>query len=655
MSSHQSASCKGTEDIAPNGLPYFAFRGIPYAQPPLGERRWQLPEAMPEFDDVYNATYFRPACVQAEGVTMSEDCLFLDVYVPHSVNASVLWNQTEAWDLWTLRKNNHTDPGSGVAVMVWIHGGAFRGGSSQENAAWKVASEQGVVLVVIQYRLGALGFLSSGSSELPGNYGLWDQRLALKWVKDNIRGFGGDAAMVTAAGESAGSASVSQHTLCRHSAGLFQRAVMLSGTAEATWSFSQQPRKAFDRFSKFAGCGDNVTSVAHRLRCLMTLPADVIYRTAVVSEAGNTPSFLPTVDGDFIPDTASRLLQDEQHLTSVGFYDYDFLVGTLNNEGVVMFDVLNLFVPSLASTGRFPYQAAEKGFVPVVLKQQLGPRFGLDSQDVVNYEYFSPRSPSHLYVPVRKVFDVYTDSDFVAPAVKMVRYHAKRSSPASSARSSGSSGKSYMFFFDWVPSLTEGTMFAGMPHALDVDYLWGLTNDSLLLYGEIPLGGSILPREHHVSRMYGDMIGAFVRTGDPNNGIADNLQGQWLPYDVINETFLRFSDNSSIDHHLRAKRVSLWIDLLPRLHSRWLNQTANEKPENQTPANDDTEPQELTYFDISESEANALLIALIVMCVVFFLCFVVVLVMLLRAGQSSKTSKYALDQTDLRESSSRNN
>ncbi|XP_076437361.1 acetylcholinesterase-like [Babylonia areolata] len=567
---------QGTEDIAPNGLPYFAFRGIPYAQPPVGERRWQLPEAMPEFDAVYNATYFRPACVQAEGVTMSEDCLFLDVYVPHSVNASVLWNQTEAWDLWTLRNNSHihtpSDPGSGVAVMVWIHGGSFRGGSSQENAAWKVASEQGVVLVVIQYRLGALGFLSSGSSELPGNYGLWDQRLALKWVKDNIRGFGGDAAMVTAAGESAGSASVSQHTLCRHSAGLFQRAVMLSGTAEATWSFSQQPRvwmtvwvagagerddgwvcygvwvrvvihhewddgvgvgdrvwvwltgDAFDRFSQVTGCGDNMTSVAHRLQCLMTLPADVIYSASIVTEAGNFVTFVPTVDGDFFPDSVSRLLQDEEYLNSVGFYDYDFLLGTLNNEGVILFSVLSDMVPSLPDTGLFPYVAVDQVFLTASLTQELGPRHGLDSLDVVNNEYFYPRTPSQHSVPVSKVFDVHTDSNFIVPALKMLRHHSKRSlspSSRSSLRSSvgspRSSGKSYLFFFDWVPSLTEGTMFSGMPHGLDVDYLWGLTNDSLLLYGEIPLGGSILPREHHVSRMYGDMIGAFVRTGVPWN------------------------------------------------------------------------------------------------------------------------------------------
>lgn len=599
-----------------------------------------------------------------------EDCLFLDVYVPHTGgNSSVLSNATQAWDMWLQLQQNETataspDSDSGMAVMVWIHGGAYHSGDSAENEAWKMATEQGVVVVVIQYRLGALGFLSSGSSHLPGNYGLWDQRLALKWVKANIQGFGGEVAMVTVAGESAGSTSVSQHTLSAQSAGLFRRAVMLSGTAEASWCFNHQPRNTFDRFSKDAGCGDNTTSVASRLHCLMTLPADVIYNASVVTEAGNFVTFVPTVDGDFFPDSVARLLQDADYLSSVGFYDYDFLVGTLNNEGVVGYTLLEFMVPSLTATGQFPYVVVDKVLMEALMMQEVGPRHSQDLVDIVNNEYFYPRDPERVSVHVRKVFDVYTDVSFVVPAVKMVRHHVKsgamsrssggssagsRSSmktSASSAGSSRSSGKSYMFFFDWIPSLTEGTMFEGMPHGLDVDYLWGLTNDSLLLYDELPLGGSIQPREHVVSRMYGDMIGAFVRTGDPNKGIGADLKGQWLPYDVSNETFLRFSLNSSIDHHLHADRVSLWVDLVPLLQSRWLNQTANQSPDGQRPTNESESSEKLTYFDLSEDETNALLISLIVVGGVMLLFNLFLFIRLIKVYRRKDSNQYRMGQVE---------
>ncbi|KAL8609100.1 hypothetical protein ACOMHN_030441 [Nucella lapillus] len=96
-------------------------------------------------------------------------------------------------------------------------------------------------------------------------------------------------------------------------------------------------------FSKDAGCGDTTISVAHCLRCLMTLPADVIYsNTSVVTETGNFVTFVPTVDGDLFPDSATNLLQDQDYLTSIGYYDYDFLVGTVNNEGVVIYGGLAL-------------------------------------------------------------------------------------------------------------------------------------------------------------------------------------------------------------------------------------------------------------------------------------------------------------------------
>ena len=172
------------------------FRGIPYAAPPIGELRWKPPQAVPGWEGIRECHEFGARCVQgkkpADSDKQSEDCLFLNV--------------------WTT----HAGEDAKRPVMVWIHGGGFSsgGGDGWITNGSKFA-QGGVVLVTMNYRLGPLGFLAhsqlSAESEhgVSGNYGFLDQIEALKWVKQNIAAFGGDANNVTIFGESAGGTSVS--------------------------------------------------------------------------------------------------------------------------------------------------------------------------------------------------------------------------------------------------------------------------------------------------------------------------------------------------------------------------------------------------------------------------------------------------------------
>jgi len=197
------------------------FRGIPYAVPPTGWRRWRPPAAMARWSQVRDATAFGPACHQltargtsiyaaAEAPRMSEDCLSLNIWTP--ANAS------------------------NAPVFVWIHGGALTNGASSEAMydGAKMAAD-GVIVVSINYRLGVLGYLSHPelSSEsrkhVSGNYGLLDQIEALRWVERNIAAFGGDPANVTIAGESAGALSVMYLMAAPQARGLFDRAIVQSG------------------------------------------------------------------------------------------------------------------------------------------------------------------------------------------------------------------------------------------------------------------------------------------------------------------------------------------------------------------------------------------------------------------------------------------
>jgi para-nitrobenzyl esterase len=206
------------------------FKGLPYALPPIGAARWKPPVAMPAWSDVREATRFGPACVQPQSRSgsiyaekydaMSEDCLFLNVWSPQGARRA--------------------------PVLVWIHGGALTTGSSSETLYdGRKLAERGVVVVSINYRLGALGYLAHPqlSAESPdgvsGNYGLLDQIEALRWVKRNISAFGGDPANVTIAGESAGALSVMYLMAAPPARGLFSKAIAESAYMISTPELKQ--------------------------------------------------------------------------------------------------------------------------------------------------------------------------------------------------------------------------------------------------------------------------------------------------------------------------------------------------------------------------------------------------------------------------------
>ncbi len=208
------------QGVAAPGADVVAYKGVPYAKPPVGDLRWRPPIPAPAWQGVRQAEAFGHACLQPPQsptglysgglASMSEDCLTLNVWAPTGA-----------------RK---------LPVMVWIHGGALMGGGSSEPLydGAKFA-RQGVVVVSINYRLGLMGYLAhpalsaESPDHLSGNYGLLDQIEALRWVRDNIAAFGGDPGQVTIAGESAGGLSVIALLASPPARGLFAKAIVQSG------------------------------------------------------------------------------------------------------------------------------------------------------------------------------------------------------------------------------------------------------------------------------------------------------------------------------------------------------------------------------------------------------------------------------------------
>lgn len=227
---------------------YRLFQGIPYAAAP---QRWQPPSAPAPWQKVRDATKPGPRCVQDTrvdpdyGLPTGEDCLNLSVWTPAGAS-----------------------PARSRPVMVWIHGGGFLNGSSDLYHAEWLATRGDIVVVTVNYRLGALGFLAHPAlGPDPGNYGLADQQQALRWVRDNIGAFGGDPGRVTIAGESAGAMSVCDHLVAPESEGLFHAAILQSGPCQAQTTLPDAARVSAD-YAAAVGC-----AVAARAReCLLGLP-----------------------------------------------------------------------------------------------------------------------------------------------------------------------------------------------------------------------------------------------------------------------------------------------------------------------------------------------------------------------------------------------
>jgi len=246
------------------------FRGIPYAAAPVGDRRWKPPQPPARWRGIRDATQFANHCPQIAGPfgqgSDTEDCLFLNVFTPDA-------------------RHGHGHDVGRHPVMVWIHGGALVTGESNDYDATRLVEQGDVVVVTINYRLGALGFLAHAAltAESPdhasGNFGLMDQQEALRWVRRNIAFFGGDPSRVTIFGESAGGLSVHSQLVSPGSAGLFHRAIVESGAYQLTQPSLPTGEAAGAAFAAAAGCADQTAA------CLRALPvAQVLAR-----QAGATP------------------------------------------------------------------------------------------------------------------------------------------------------------------------------------------------------------------------------------------------------------------------------------------------------------------------------------------------------------------------------
>ncbi len=272
-----------------------AFKGVPYAAPPVGDLRWKEPQPAAKWKGVHEAKDFGSRCVQSgfnddmlfHDPGESEDCLTLNVWAPADAKKGSL------------------------PVMVWIYGGGFATGTTSEGRQdGQFLAHRNVVVVSMNYRLGIFGFYvhpeltAESPHHASGNYGLMDEAAAVAWVKRNIKDFGGDPNNITIFGESAGSFAVSTLMASPVSKDLIAKAIGESGGAFGKSGLNYQPREQREKTDvQFAQTAFGTSKLAD----LRKLPADQLVKAAIAKTTSPPAHFGPDVDGYFLPDTVPNI------------------------------------------------------------------------------------------------------------------------------------------------------------------------------------------------------------------------------------------------------------------------------------------------------------------------------------------------------------
>jgi para-nitrobenzyl esterase len=436
------------------------FLGIPYAAPPAGANQWRPPQPFPPWRGIRPATKPGHDCAQtgslATGVPTTstfENCLFLNVYTP---------------------------PGAQVRrlpVMVWIHGGGFTGGAGRIYDGAMLAAREHVIVVTVNYRLSAFGFLALPSldAESPdhssGDYGLMDQQAALRWVQNNAFAFGGDPGNVTIFGESAGGASVCANMSSPTAFGLFARAIAESGCILPTPT-KQAAQRQGTALAKSLGCPHPATAAA----CLRAKPA------AAILKAESSLSWGPVTGGVTLPLSPVKAFETGHYLhvpllQGSNLKEGEFFVG-------IEFDVL----------AGHPLTAAE---YPKVVTAQ----FGAPAAKAILAHYRLAGFPS----PDLALAQVLTDSEFSCPAL------------LTDVLTSNSGSYAYEFSDPHPPNdfPVKFSFPLGPAHSTELQYV----------FGRIPFLDTVPPFTPAQFALSAQMMGYWARfaaTGNPNGRNAPN-------------------------------------------------------------------------------------------------------------------------------------
>ncbi|XP_043505607.1 juvenile hormone esterase-like [Polistes fuscatus] len=538
------------------GLNIANFLGIPYAEPPIDNLRFRKPKAWNRSWDILKAQSDGPPCIQLIKLNTtvgSEDCLYLNVFVP---------------------ANRPGVKHSKYPVLVYIHGGAFiKGNANSKYFPPTYWADQQVILVALNYRLGPFGFFSLGNSIAPGNYGLKDIVMALKWVQQNIESFGGDRNSVTLMGSSSGAASTHILALSKKTEGLFDKYILHSGSALTPWAVHPKHiiREISESMANYLGCPtildvtntiisnsivlndnnyikkdrnfQNTTDTSHKMdletiRCMRSFDAEsILIALSHHYSEHNHPYcvFVPTIEDE--SSEAIITMHPMEIIEKKVFRDIPGIMGVVNDEGLlktrdfyVDSEKLRIFIDQFDTTLpmylEMPYVVNNlHGFVNAIKD------FYFDDNDI--------------NTQLQKITEMTGDGIFIWPIYKSISYLSKVMK-----------SNLYLFYFNYFGTLSYTPEFGSKPlgisHSDDIKYFFpppkydsslNTKSDTIMI--------------HVLTELWSN----FIKHGVPSTWSVPN----WPAYRNHHE-FMLFNGNQevniTIENHFFIERMNFWNNLM---------------------------------------------------------------------------------------------
>lgn len=501
------------------------FLGIPFASPPINRLRFRSPEPPAIWKPhIYNATFFRNVCQQQKisyfedsirivwpGFTWekdsSEDCLYLNIFAPGK-------NATNTSELYP--------------VIMFIHGGSYVfGTTARHTTPGEVLPRMGVVLVTIQYRLGPFGFLTTGDSAAPGNWGLLDQVQALKWIQENIKAFGGDPNKVTILGVSSGGASVGLHLLSPRSEGLFHHAIAESGVEFSPFAFQSVKDAALKTKFTAMKLGCNSENTHNMIKCLRKKDAQSIVLNYGWESTG------PVIDNYFINDTPESLRRSGK------FYRVPLIGGFNSDEGA--HNTPEVYRPPTKITSSV-FRESIKSFVKDNTFHD-NEKTAVLIEDAIEFQYTPWSKTSDSPTLRKKIINIQSDYFVAAPTLEVLGIHSM-------------SAPTYMYEFSHRSKANTEDAWMGVKHGDNTPYDFGapFSNITSLKFTE---------EDQNVSSLIMSLYANFAKFGNPTPQAVQGVT--WGEFNRTTKLYLRIQGRPEMQANFESQRMAFWNSYYPRL------------------------------------------------------------------------------------------
>ncbi|XP_049837053.1 acetylcholinesterase-like [Schistocerca gregaria] len=496
------------------GTTYRRFIAVPFAEPPVGELRFARSRPPASWEGVRRVQRDFPVCLQAGGG--SEDCLYLNVFVPHEA------------------ATNASEP---LPVLVWIPGGGYEaGGGTQADFGPDFFLEHGIIVVTINYRLAAFGFLSLEDEVIPGNAGLKDQQMALQWVQRNIAAFGGDPARVTIGGESAGGCSASHHFISPQSAGLFRGVIIQNGQSVSPWGIFPNARDMAFRLGALLGLQTNDSQeLAAFLRAQEA--SDLVDRgneiltddeKVKLSHLAFAPVVEPEVEDAFVREHPITVLKEGR------FNKVPVLTGVDSGEGVLfIFRDGYLTDPEVLRTFNEKFEVATAPDIHLPTEEER-----INATWLLHDFYFGEGDIT--LDDAQSLVDLATDQHFAEPTDSLVRYVSQLSDQPV-----------FYYLFDYRGANASDAIY-GTPHAAEIAFIFH-RNDSAIEWEPGTVEGDL-------SQRMVNSWSSFIKYGDPNYA---NDSVVWEPFSVSSTNYLYITTDYELRQNKDQERMDFWHENIP--------------------------------------------------------------------------------------------